>query len=150
MYTIAVVRSERRVKTIEDCSFNTAVEVSDFIRSYIDQPDTQALLSEVEYHELDMSKDTFLPYPEEIDAACDRGYNGASIVFEAGEDIESASVYGLVFAVAREDAMERRGIPEQTRRVLRELREEAECEPLEMLSPTDCIVKNGFVLDEDE
>ena len=100
-YTLTITRSIRRTISTEVCTFYSPQDVADYITIYIDHPETQSMLAEVEYHELDEEKGTFLPTAEDIDVACEAGYDDTAVVFEAGEEVESASLYGLAFMVKR-------------------------------------------------
>lgn len=101
LYILSILRSYKRKVSCEDLTFTSAGQVADYIRSYIDQPYIQELLSDIEYAELDSPKDDFLPLPADIDAACDAARNQTATVFEAGEEVGSASLFGVMFTVTR-------------------------------------------------
>ena len=105
LYFLTTTESHKRVVSSNHMTFMSPRQVANYIRDYIDQPYIQALLSEIEYAELDEPKDDFLPLPEDIDAACDAAHNNTAVVFEAGENVGSASLFGVVFTVTRKHTL---------------------------------------------
>ena len=105
LYILSILSSYNRKVSCEDLTFTSPGQIADYIRSYIDQPHIQDLLADIEYAELDLPKDDFLPLPDEIDAACDAAHNHTATVFEAGEEVGSAQLFGVMFTVTRQGAL---------------------------------------------
>lgn len=101
IYKLFVDCSYKREFSRQELTFTSTNQVVGYIRSFIDQPYVQSALSDVEYAELDMPKDDFLPLPSDIDEVCDRANKMPLVVFEAGEDISNAQLFGVVFRVMR-------------------------------------------------
>ena len=100
IYTLNVTCSYSGTNTREDLTFTSATQVAEYIRNYIDQPHIQTVLSDIEYLEIGRPLDDFLPSPLDIDAKCDAS-GDSSIVFEAGESVENAKHFAVVFRVTR-------------------------------------------------
>jgi len=103
-YTLNIQRSYKGAIAGYDITFTTATQVAEYIKNYIDQPTIQDVLSDVEYAELDIPMDDFLPTPLDIDARCDVSGDGV-VVFEAGEHVGNAQYFGVVFKVTRKQQL---------------------------------------------
>ena len=105
-YFLSITSSHNGIVSSDTLTFTYPSQVAEYIRNYIDQRYIQSLLSHVEYSELDSPKDGFLPSPADIDASCDAAHGNTAVVFEAGEDVGSARVFGVVFTVTRKYTLE--------------------------------------------
>ena len=103
IYTLKIASSYKGVISRDDITFTSATQVAEYVRNYIDQPNIQYILSDLEYAELGATMDDFLPTPSEIDEQCD--VSGEAIVFVAGEDVDDAQQFGIVFKVTRKQGL---------------------------------------------
>ena len=103
IYTLNVARSHKGIIERDSITFTSAVQVAEYIRNYIDQPNIQEILSDIEYVGLGDTMDDFLPTPFDIDAKCD--VLGEAIVFMAGECVDNAQEFGVVFKVTRKQGL---------------------------------------------
>jgi hypothetical protein len=103
IYTLNIASSYKGIISRDDITFTSATQVAEYVRNYIDQPNIQFILSEIEYAELGAPLDDFLPTPSKIDADCD--VSGEAIVFVAGEDVDDAQQFGIVFKVTRKQGL---------------------------------------------
>jgi hypothetical protein len=99
IYTLNIASSYKGTIAGDDLTFTSATQVAEYIRNYIDQPNIQTILSDIEYAELGEPLDDFLPTPFDIDAKCD--ISGEAIVFAAGESVDDVQQFGVVFKVTR-------------------------------------------------
>jgi hypothetical protein len=100
-YTVRVDTDVNHAMSSWQKEVQSAEQVHAYILEVIDQPDIQALLSRVEFHEYDSFKTGFVPLAHEIDELCHERV-GPVCVFHAGEDIGSAICFGIQFMVLKQ------------------------------------------------
>jgi hypothetical protein len=100
-YTIRVDTDVNQTVSSWQKDVQTPEQVRAYILEVIDQPDIQALLSRVEFHEYDSFQTGFVPLASEIEDMCNE-LVGPACVFHAGEDIGSAICFGIQFMVLKQ------------------------------------------------